>query len=95
MLKTISLIFIRLSTISYSITQTAGASTFTFTAVTKSPGYSGTQNGIAGWIQTDSGLFVKTKMRNADSKTKDHLLTWAVNSGGSASNCLLSNCNVN
>ena len=33
-------------------------------------------------------------MRNAGAKTKDHLPTWAVNSGGSASNCLLAACNV-
>ena len=94
MRKTITLLFILLGFISPSIAQTAGTLTFTFTAVTKSPGYSGTQNAIAVWIQTDAGLFVKTKMRNAGSKTKDHLPTWAVNSGGSATNCLLSACNV-
>ncbi len=94
MRKIFTLFFILFSFISFSIAQTAGTLTFTFTAVTKSPGYSGTQNAIAVWIQTNAGLFVKTKMRNAGSKTKDHLPTWAVNSGGSATNCLLSNCNV-
>jgi hypothetical protein len=87
-----SLLSIFLSFTVYSYAQTAG--TFTFTPITHSPGYSGTRNVLAVWIQTDAGLFVKTKMRNAGSSTRDHLPTWAVNSGGSASNCLLSTCNV-
>ncbi len=46
------------------------------------------------WIQTNSGGFVKTKIRNAGSQTKDHLPTWAVNAGGSANNAMSSACNV-
>ena len=76
------------------ISQTAGNLTFTFTPVAKSPCYTGSRNVIAVWIQTNSGAFVKTKLRNAGSGTSDHLPTFAVNSGGSSSNCISTACNV-
>ncbi len=74
--------------------QTAGTLTFTFTPVAKSPCYTGSRNVIAVWIQTNSGGFIKTKLRNAGSGTSDHLPTFAVNSGGSSSNCISAACNV-
>jgi len=74
--------------------QTAGNLTFTFTPVAKSPCYTGSRNVIAVWIQTNSGAFVKTKLRNAGSGTSDHLPTFAVNSGGSSSNCISTACNI-
>ena len=72
--------------------QTPGTLTFTFTPVSHS-GYSGTKNVLAVWIQTGTGGFVKTKLRYAGGGTSDHLPTWAVNSGGSAGNCLATACN--
>lgn len=74
------------------LAQTAGTLTFKFTPTTKSPGYSGTRNYLAVWIQTNTGAFVKTKLRYAQFEV-DHLPTWAVNSGGTASNCLAAACN--
>lgn len=74
--------------------QTDGTLTFTFTQVFHSPSYSGTKNVLAVWIQTSSGTFVKTKLRRVGNQTKDHLPTWAVNSGGSASNAMSANCNT-
>lgn len=61
--------------------QTDGTLTFSFTPVTKSPGYSGTKNALAVWIQTSTGGFVKTKLRYAGpgGGTSDHLPTWAAN----------------
>ncbi len=81
--------------------QTAGTLTFSFTEVPKST--SATYNGnaqhvLAAWVQNTTGTgtasFVKTKLRYAGSGTNDHLPTWAVNAGGSASNCLATSCNV-
>ena len=74
--------------------QTNGTLTFTFTQLAHSPGYSGTKNVLAVWIQDNSGAFVKTKRRNVGNSTKDHLPAWAVNAGGSASNALGTACNV-
>ena len=79
------------------IAQTAGTLTFHFTEVTQST--SNTYNGnaqhvIAIWIQTSTGTFVKTKLRMVGAGTKDHLPTWAVNSGGTASNATSAACNV-
>lgn len=74
--------------------QTDGTLTFTFTQVAHSPGYSGTKNVLAVWIQDNNGGFVKTKRRNVGNSTKDHLPTWSVNAGVSASNALGSACNV-
>ena len=75
------------------LAQTDGTLTFTFTP-TSHNGYSGTKHNLAVWIQTSSGDFVKTKIRNAGFGTSDHLPTWSVNSGGNANNCLSSSCNV-
>ncbi len=73
--------------------QTAGTLTFQFTQ-TQHSSYSGTKNVMAVWIQDAGGNFVKTRTRNAGGGTSDHLPTWAVNSGGSASNCMSSACNI-
>ncbi len=73
--------------------QTVGTLTFSFTPLTQSPGYSGTKNDLAVWIQNTTGTFVKTKLRYVGSGTSDHLPTWAVNSGGTAGNALSTACN--
>jgi|GEM_PF-6851375 len=73
--------------------QTTGTLTFNCTTIAHS-GYSGTKNVLAIWIQTNSGAFVKTYYRYAGGGTSDHLPTWAVNSGGTAGNCLATSCNV-
>jgi hypothetical protein len=73
--------------------QTPGNLSFTFTTTAHS-GYQGTRNVMAVWIQDNSGAFVKTKLRYAGGNTADHLPTWAVNSGGSSSNCLSGSCNI-
>lgn len=83
-----------LFTLNNSIAQTPGMLTFSFVPVTKSPGYQGTRNVLAVWIQTDQGIFVKTKLRYAGFNTSDHLPNWAVNSGGPAGNCLSSACDI-
>ncbi len=73
--------------------QTAGVLTVTFTPVAHSPCYQGTKNVLAAWIQTSTGGFVKTKLRYAGNSTSDHLPDWAVNSGGTAFNCMSAACN--
>jgi len=57
--------------------QTDGTFTFTFTQ-TASGG--ATKNVLAVWIQDNSGVFVKTRMRYWGSGTSDHLPTWKTNS---------------
>lgn len=74
--------------------QTDGTLTCTFTQVTKTPGYSGTKNVMAVWIQSNTGAYIKTKRRNVGSSTKDHLPTWSVNAGGTAGNATSANCNI-
>jgi len=81
----------------FSSAQTAGTLTFTFTEVAQSSTYNNQgKHAIAVWIQTGSGTFVKTKLRRAGAGngTSDHLPTWAVNSGGTSSNCMSTNCNT-
>ena len=73
--------------------QTQGTLTLTFTQ-TAHTAYTGNKNVLAVWVQTSTGTFVKTKARYAGNGTKDHLPTWAVNSGGMASNCLGASCNT-
>lgn len=73
--------------------QTQGTLTLTFTQ-TAHTAYTGNKNVLAVWVQTSTGTFVKTKARYAGNGTKDHLPTWAVNSGGMASNCLGGSCNT-
>ena len=66
--------------------QTAGTLTFTYTEVAKTASscynFSNTQHTFALWIQSNSGTFVKTKIRNWGGITTDHLPTWNSNSGG-------------
>lgn len=73
--------------------QTSGSLTLTFTQ-TPHTSFQGTKNVIAVWIQSSTGTFVKTRARNVGNVTKDHLPTWAVNSGGTAGNATSANCNV-
>lgn len=78
-----------------SVAQTQGTLTFTFTEVPQSITYNGdAQHVLAVWIQSTAGTFVKTKLRYAGNITSDHLPTWAVNSGGTAANCLAVACNT-
>lgn len=80
--------------VQHSYAQTTGTLTFSFTPVAKSPCYQATKSAMAVWIQTSSGGFVKTKLRYCcGGDTKDHLPTWAVNSGGTASNASAAACN--
>jgi hypothetical protein len=92
--KLVGLAFLALSSESVSA-QTLGTLTFSFTPISHT-GYSGTKNALAVWIETGAGAFVKTKLRYAGPGhgTCDHLPTWAVNSGGAASNCVAAACNV-
>jgi hypothetical protein len=79
-----------------SFAQTTGTLTFNFTEVSKANSATYQSQGkhvLAVWIQSNSGTFTKTRLRNAGGNTSDHLPVWAVNSGGSASNCLSTNCN--
>lgn len=79
---------------SHAFSQTTGTLTFSFTPVAKSPCYQGTKSVMAVWIQTSSGTFVKTKLRYCcGNSTSDHLPTWAVNSGGTATNAGAAACN--
>lgn len=68
--------------------QTSGTLTFTFTPIAKSPCYSASRHVLAVWIENNAGSFIKTKMRYCcTNSTSDHLPTWSVNAGGTASNC--------
>jgi hypothetical protein len=87
------LLSISLFACSFLNAQTQGTLTFSFTQ-TAHTSYSGNRNVMAVWIQSSTGTFIKTRMRNAGGGTSDHLPTWAANSGGSAGNCLSSSCNT-
>jgi len=87
------LLSISLFACSFLQAQTQGTLTFTFTQ-TAHTSYTGTKNVMAVWIQSSTGTFIKTRMRNAGGGTSDHLPTWAANSGGAAGNCMSANCNV-
>jgi len=76
-----------------SYSQTAGTLTFTYTQNVPS-GTSATKNVMAIWIEDNAGTFIKTKMRFVGNGTKDHLPTWAVKSGGTASNATSALCNI-
>ena len=79
------------------IAQTVGTLSFSFNEVSKPASATYNNYGkhvLAVWIQSDLGQFVKTISRNVGSVTRDHLQTWAVNSGGAASNAIATNCNV-
>ena len=73
--------------------QTTGTLTLAFSQ-TPHTSYQGTKNVMAVWIQSSTGSFLKTRTRNAGGGTSDHLPVWAANAGGSAGDCLASNCNV-
>jgi len=95
--KALIILVIGMSSSLYS--QTSGNLIFTFTEIAETPTYNGNaQHVLAVWVQntsgTGTGTFVKTKLRYAGNGTNDHLPTWAVNSGGSANNCLSASCNV-
>lgn len=81
-----------------AMAQTAGILNFSFTEVSKTASSTFQSQGnhvLAVWIQNNAGTFVKTKIRNGGlNSTADHLPTWAVNSGGTANNCMSANCNV-
>lgn len=76
--------------------QTDGTLTFTYNQpVPTSP--KPTYTGIcvtAVWIENSAGAFIKTKIRYVGSSTSDHLPTFAVKAGGTASNALGTNVNV-
>lgn len=72
--------------------QTQGTLSFSFTQ-TAHTSYTGNKNVLAVWIQSSTGTFIKTRLRYAGGGTSDHLPTWAVNSGGSGSNCMAASCN--
>ena len=72
--------------------QTQGTLSFSFTQ-TAHTSYTGSKNVLAVWIQSSTGTFIKTRLRYAGGGTSDHLPTWAVNSGGTASNCMATSCN--
>lgn len=74
--------------------QTSGNLTFSFTESSHTTYQNTGKHVLAVWIQTSSGAFVKTKLRRVGNGTKDHLPTWAVNSGGTAANALGSGCNI-
>ena len=76
-----------------SVGQTTGILSLTFTQ-TPHTSYTQNKNVMAIWIQTSTGMFVKTRNRNVGGGTNDHLPTWAVNSGGNASNATSGACNT-
>ncbi|HEY4797948.1 MAG TPA: T9SS type A sorting domain-containing protein [Bacteroidia bacterium] len=95
-MKKILLSFVIIISMCFSgvvFSQTAGTLSVSFTPVAQSPCYSGTLNVLAAWIQSSTGAFVKTKLRYVGGGTSDHLPTWAVNSGGTATNATSSSCN--
>ena len=93
LLSPISMAFFAVFLSTSSFAQTAGTLTFSFTQLAHTS-YSGTKNVLAVWIQSSTGTFIKTRMRNVGSGTKDHLPTWAVNSGGTSGNATSANCNT-
>jgi len=75
--------------------QTAGTLTLTYNQpVPTNPAPSYASSVLAVWIEDNAGTFIKTKMRFVGSGTKDHLPTWAVKSGGVASNATGLACNI-
>jgi hypothetical protein len=75
--------------------QTAGTLTFSFTPITKSPGYSGTKNYLAVWIEDNTGKFVKTKLTSNKGLQTDHMPTWCKSSSaGATTNCTSTLCNT-
>jgi len=66
--------------------QTTGTFNFTFTTPKHTTGnYNNNTTGmyvLAVWIETQSGTFIKTKMRNWGGNTSDHLPTWKTKATG-------------
>lgn len=64
--------------------QTPGTLTFTFTTPKHTSGNYQTDGRyvLAVWIETQTGTFIKTKMRYWGGNTNDHLPTWQTKSGG-------------
>lgn len=76
--------------------QTTGTLTFSFNQpvpTSPAPTYAGFCV-TAVWIEDNLGNFIKTKMRFVGSSTSDHLPTFAVKAGGTASNALATTVNV-
>ncbi len=76
--------------------QTTGTLTFSFNQpvpTSPAPTYAG-YCVTAVWIENSAGAFIKTKMRYVGSNTSDHLPTFAVKAGGTASNALATTVNV-
>jgi hypothetical protein len=76
--------------------QTTGTLTFSFNQpvpTSPAPTYTGFCV-TAVWIEDNLGNFIKTKMRFIGSSTSDHLPTFAVKAGGTASNALATTVNV-
>ena len=70
--------------------QTPGTMTFKFT---EAAGTATSKNIIAVWIENNAGTFIKTRIKYAVTEV-DHLPSWAVKSGGTASNSSAAACNV-
>ena len=60
--------------------QTTGTLTCSFTTTFTGGGY-GTKYLLCAWIETNSGTFVKTKLKYVSSSNLDHVQTWATASG--------------
>jgi hypothetical protein len=76
--------------------QTTGTLTFSYNQpvpTSPKPSYTG-YCVTAVWIENSAGTFIKTKMRYVGNSTSDHLPTFAVKAGGTASNALASGVNV-
>ncbi len=75
--------------------QTSGTLTFTFTEIAKTPTYNGnSQHVLAVWIQSNTGAFVKTKLRYVGGGTDDHLPTWAANASCTSGIATSTGCNT-
>jgi len=77
--------------------QTAGTLTFTFTTPKHTTGNYVTDGRyvLAVWIESSTGTFIKTKMRNVAGGTNDHLAAWGAKCGcASATNATAATCNV-
>lgn len=85
-----NLIFVTITTLLLSVpvfAQTIGTLSFSFTPISKSPCYEATKSVMAVWIESSTGTFIKTKLRYCCAgDTKDHLPTWSVKAGGTATN---------
>jgi len=55
--------------------QTAGTFTFSFNSVAHNSRY-GAKHVVAVWLETSSGTFIKTKLRQSSGGTVDHLGNW-------------------